>query len=154
MGPYVLASDNQMRAFGAALAPFLGLGDVIALHGGLGAGKTTLARGLISALCGPGTEVPSPTYTLVQSYEAPAGLVYHFDLYRLEDAAGLAELGWDATEDGIMLVEWPERAGAALPAWRLDVVIEPDPAGRRLVLEPRGEDWQKRLDDKTFRFPA
>ncbi len=154
MGPYVLATEADTRAFGAALAPLLGPGDVVALYGGLGAGKTTLARGLVGALCGPGTEVPSPTYTLVQTYETPAGRLWHFDLYRIEAPRELAELGWDEAQDGIALVEWPERAGQALPAWRLDILLETGVRGRRLALEPQGEDWQKRLDDKTFRFPA
>ena len=106
-----LASEGDTRALGAWLATHLKRGDVIALHGDLAAGKTTLVRGLIQALLGPDEEVPSPTYTLVQMYEAPDFPVWHFDLYRLENPAGVHELGWDETRDGVALIEWPERAG-------------------------------------------
>ena len=91
---------------------------VTVLSGFLGAGKTTFARALISALMGQETEVPSPTYTIVQTYSGPAFPIYHFDLYRMEDSEELSELGWDDTFGGLALVEWPGRAGDRLPAWR------------------------------------
>ena len=131
---------------GAALALLLRGGDVIALHGGLGAGKTTLARGLIAALCGAQTEVPSPTYTLAQIYDAPDFTLWHFDLYRLESPDDVAELGWDEAASGVSLIEWPGSAGAHLPRWRLDLTLEVDGEGRIARLEPQGEDWQTRLD--------
>lgn len=127
------------------LAPHLKPGDVVALHGGLGAGKTTFARALISALMGGETDVPSPTYTLVQTYEAPGLTIYHFDLYRLDDPGELEELGWEETMDGLALIEWPDKAGARLPEWRLDLSLEQTAEGRTARLEPRGEDWQARL---------
>lgn len=143
-----LASDRDTTALGADLAPRLRRGDVVALHGDLGAGKTTLVRGLIQALLGRDEEVPSPTYTLVQMYEGPDCPVWHFDLYRLERAEDVFELGWDETGDGISLIEWPERAGGHLPAHRLDVYLEISGDGRRVRLEPRGEGWQERLDER------
>ncbi|MEL6474780.1 MAG: tRNA (adenosine(37)-N6)-threonylcarbamoyltransferase complex ATPase subunit type 1 TsaE [Pseudomonadota bacterium] len=141
-----LADETRTMALGAALAGVVKPGDVIALRGGLGAGKTTLARGFMQALCGPDTETPSPTYTLVQTYPTPAFLIWHFDLYRVETPYEVDELGWEDTQDGVALVEWPDHAGRRLPDWRLDLTLDSFDAGRRAALEPRGEDWQARLD--------
>lgn len=92
-------------------------GDVFLLEGPLGAGKSVFARGFIRALCGPDTEVPSPTFTLVQTYDGAKGPIWHFDLYRLEDPDEVFELGWEeALTDGIVLIEWPAHAGLNLPA--------------------------------------
>ncbi|MBI1254725.1 MAG: tRNA (adenosine(37)-N6)-threonylcarbamoyltransferase complex ATPase subunit type 1 TsaE [Hyphomonas sp.] len=143
-----LASDADTRALGGQLAQLLRRGDVIALHGDLGAGKTTLVRGLIQSLLGREEEVPSPTYTLVQMYEGPGFPVWHFDLYRLEHADDVQELGWDETPDGAVLIEWPDRAGEHLPVNRLDVFLEISGDGRRARLEPGGEGWQERLDER------
>jgi tRNA threonylcarbamoyladenosine biosynthesis protein TsaE len=146
----ILADDPATRALGAAISGVLRAGDVIALHGDLGAGKTTLMRGLVQALCGADEEVPSPTYTLVQAYDAPDFSLWHFDLYRLDRPEDVHELGWDETQDGVAVIEWPERAGRYLPTTRLDLTLEMLGAQRRARLEPVGEDWQKRLDG--FRF--
>jgi N-acetylmuramate 1-kinase len=110
----------------AALQP----GDVVTLSGDLGAGKTTLARALIRHLAGdPDLEVPSPTFTLIQTYELPGWFIAHVDLYRLGDAGELAELGLDdLPPQAIMLMEWPDRAGAELPADRLDIALALAPA--------------------------
>lgn len=129
------------------LAPHLKTGDVIALRGGLGAGKTTFARALISALLGQETEVPSPTYTLVQTYDGPDFPIFHFDLYRLDDPQEVFELGWDDTQIGLALIEWPDQAGRHLPAWRLDLSFEFIGDIRVARLEPCGEDWQTRLHE-------
>ncbi len=145
-----LENDADTRRLGAALAALLKPGDVVALRGGLGAGKTTLTRGLVQSLAGSEEEVPSPTYTLVQQYDAPGFLLWHFDLYRLESPDDLHELGWDETADGVVIIEWPDKAGLLLPRWRLDVTLEIDADRRQVRLEPRGEDWQTRLDE--FRF--
>lgn len=139
-----LAATEQLAK---ALAPLLRAGDVIALRGGLGAGKTTFSRALISELMQRVTEVPSPTYTLVQTYEAPQCPIFHFDLYRLEDPHEVFELGWDETQGGLALIEWPDRAGEHLPAWRLDLTIEMVGENRTARLEPAGEDWQNRLHE-------
>ena len=145
-----LADEAATQALGAALAKLLRAGDFVALYGGLGAGKTTLSRGIMRTLLGPEVEVPSPTYTLVQTYEAAEFTLWHFDLYRIESVDALVELGWQETADGVALVEWPERAGAALPAWRLDVRLGEDGTGRKAGLEPHGEDWHKRLHGFAF----
>lgn len=143
---FYLADESRTAALGAGLAALVQPGDVIALHGGLGVGKTALSRGLIRTLCEPDAEVPSPTYTLVQTYETEDFPIFHFDLYRVETPAELTELGWEETDTGLALVEWPDRAGERLPAWRLDLMLTPDGNGRIAALEPRGEDWQTRLD--------
>jgi len=141
-----LDDEHATLTFGAALAELLQAGDVVALRGDLGAGKTTLARGLIRALCGVETEVPSPTYTLVQTYEAGAFPVFHFDLYRLNRPDEVFELGWDETLSGLALIEWPDKAGTHLPKFRLDITLKNAGDGRAAHLEPVGEDWQTRLD--------
>jgi len=134
-------------ALAKRVAPHLKAGDVIALQGGLGAGKTTFARALISALMGQETEVPSPTYTLVQTYDGPRFPIFHFDLYRIEAPDEVFELGWDDTQIGLALIEWPNQAGSHLPAWRLDLSLDLSTQSRTARLEPHGEDWQNRLHD-------
>lgn len=126
-----LADAAATMALGARLAAAAAPGDVIALWGGLGAGKTTLARGFLRAL-GFAEEVPSPTFTLVQSYELANLTVWHFDLYRLARPQEAWELGLEeALESGVALIEWPERLGALLPKDRLDVTLAETDGDRR-----------------------
>lgn len=100
------------------------VGDVIALWGDLGVGKTAFARGFIRAATRPAEEVPSPTFTLLQTYGAPPGLIYHFDCYRIEHEDEVLELGIDdAFADGISLIEWPGNMGRWLPDRRLDLEL-------------------------------
>jgi len=133
------------RRLGAALADLARPGDVIALHGDLGLGKTELARGFVQRLAGPDTEVPSPTFNLVLTYDTARAMVWHFDLYRVERHVELAELGLeDAFDDGISLVEWPERLGGDLPADALNVRLAAAGTGRRATLDGGG-DWPARL---------
>lgn len=136
------------EALGAALAPTLARGDLVALSGDLGAGKTTLARGLIAALgfAGP---VQSPTFNLVQYYETHPVPVWHFDLYRISSSDEVIELGYDeACAEGIVLVEWPERLGAGLPATRLDIDLDYDSGGHARVVRLTGlKAWAGRLRD-------
>ncbi len=117
-------------------------GDVIALSGDLGAGKTTLARALIGAVLRDGSaEVPSPTFSLHQSYVSRRLTIAHFDFYRLSGAHEAAELGFeDAAQDGAVIVEWPERAAALLPETRIEVVLAEtsDPDVRRVTLRGLG----------------
>jgi tRNA threonylcarbamoyl adenosine modification protein YjeE len=139
-----LADLAATEAVAQELATDLRAGDLVTLSGDLGSGKTTLARVLIRALLDDATlEVPSPTYTLMQVYDGPALRVVHADLYRIKHASELAELGWDEASDGaLVLVEWPERAGAALAADRIDLamILEPEegPEHRVLVITGHG----------------
>lgn len=139
-----------MRRLGAELALFLAPGDLVALRGDLGTGKTVLARAILHALA-PGRgdfEVPSPTFTLVQPYDFTRVPVHHVDLYRLERGDDVLELGLDeALETGAVLMEWPQRLGDLLPADRLEVAIEHAgaPQARRVALRGHGT-WRARLE--------
>ncbi|MBL8558372.1 MAG: tRNA (adenosine(37)-N6)-threonylcarbamoyltransferase complex ATPase subunit type 1 TsaE [Hyphomonadaceae bacterium] len=120
------------EALGAKLAARLAVGDTLLLFGDLGAGKTTLARGLVGAWTGEGDETPSPTYTLVQTYDGPGGELWHFDLYRLESPDDAAELGLEeALASGVAVIEWPERLGAFAPPDRIELRLAMDGEGRR-----------------------
>ena len=141
-----LAGVAATIKLGAAIARLLRAGDIVALWGELGAGKTTLARALITQL-GYAGEVPSPTFTLVQSYDLSPAAVWHYDFYRIDDPDEIVELGFEeAMAETISLVEWPERMGPLLPADRLDVVLTytGDDDNRRAVLRGHG-GWQGRL---------
>ncbi|MCW3797054.1 tRNA (adenosine(37)-N6)-threonylcarbamoyltransferase complex ATPase subunit type 1 TsaE [Sphingomonas sp. BN140010] len=134
----ILVDEQATEAVGRQLAQALRPGDVIALSGALGVGKTALSRAILHA-AGHDGEVPSPTFAIVQPYDDLPVPIWHCDLYRLEDPSELDELGLDGGLDGILLVEWPEKAGAA--AW---------PQALRLSLE-FAADGQRRL---TWEVPA
>ena len=106
----ILSDEHSTARLGARLAKIARPGDVITLSGPLGVGKTALARGFIQAL-GEVGDVPSPSFAIVQPYEDLDPPVWHVDLYRLEDPSELDELGLDSANDGVLLIEWPERAG-------------------------------------------
>lgn len=132
-------------ALGRRLGEALGPGDVVCLSGNLGAGKTTLARGAIEAWTGQPEEAPSPTYTLVQTYEGAKGELWHVDLYRLKRPDDAWELGLeDAFAEAACLIEWPERLENQLPADRLDIALSPDGEGRNAALSAHGA-WRTRL---------
>jgi tRNA threonylcarbamoyladenosine biosynthesis protein TsaE len=135
-----LAATEALAATVAALAR---AGDAILLEGELGAGKTVFARVFLRTATGdPALEVPSPTFTLVQSYATPIGVVHHFDLWRLDGPGGLAELGWEEACDGIVLLEWPDRLGPLRPPDALTVALQATGAdSRRAVLS----GWPDRL---------
>ena len=138
---YELPCAEATGLFAQRLAPLLQMGDVIALKGELGAGKTTFARALIRSLGAVDTEVPSPTFTLAQSYQGQTCNIWHFDLYRLKSADEAAELGIDEMRhDSLVLIEWPERLGDLLPRDRLDVALDyvDRPHARLARLTPRG----------------
>jgi tRNA threonylcarbamoyl adenosine modification protein YjeE len=119
-----LPDGRATERLGARIAAGLKRGDAIGLEGDLGAGKTTLARAVLRAL-GVDENVPSPTFTLVQSYETKAFPVRHYDLYRIEAASELDELGLDeALDEGAALIEWPERADGRLPSDMLHVKLQ------------------------------
>ncbi len=132
-----LPDEAATERLGAALGARLRPRDVVTLEGDLGAGKTSLARAILRAAAGdPGLIVPSPTFTLVETYDTPRGTFWHFDLYRLEQPEQVFELGWEeARADGIVLVEWAERLGPLLPPSRLSVALAIDGQGRRATLE-------------------
>lgn len=139
-----LPDDVATTRLGEDLALALKAGDVLLLDGDLGAGKTTLARGLIRALASdPMHEVPSPTFTLVQSYDTPLP-VHHFDLYRLSSPDELEELGFDeAIASGVALVEWPERAADAMPATSLRIGLDHEGDGRRVTISGGGDAFDR-----------
>ena len=140
------ATDALARRLAARLRP----GDTLLLEGPVGAGKSHLARALITALLDVPEDIPSPTYTLVQTYAGRSGPIWHADLYRLGDPDELAELGLEeAFGTAICLVEWPERLGAAAPAAALTVTLAPveDGAARRATLMWSAGDWAARLED-------
>ena len=134
---FFLPDEAATERLGAALAKRLRPRDVVALQGGLGVGKTTLARAILRVASGdPALIVPSPTFTLVEIYDTPMGVFWHFDLYRLEGPQQVFELGWEeARADGTALVEWAERLGALLPPERLMVTLAMEGDGRRADLQ-------------------
>ncbi len=136
------ASLEDLDRLAGYLSLFLRAGDFVALDGDLGAGKTTFARALISIVsAGAVGEVPSPTFTLVQSYDCGRLKLHHFDLYRLSGGGDLRELGLDAAlAEGVALVEWPERLGPDMPSDRfvLSFAAAADPERRNLALEGHG----------------
>ena len=141
-----LSDPQATEAFGALLAERVQPGDVITLEGTLGAGKTSVARGLLAAL-GLAGEAPSPSFAIVQPYEPPEVRfpVMHVDLYRIDDPAEIDELALDdARYESLLLVEWPERAGPDYwpDALRLSLTIEPD--GTRGLTVEVPEAWRSR----------
>lgn len=144
-----LASAEATEALGRALAAALPAQAVVHLHGDLGAGKSTLARALLRALGVQGA-IRSPTYTLVERYAIPSGEAWHLDLYRIGDAGELDFLGLDDASATLWLVEWPERAGSALPPPDLQIVLTEDGPGRAVDLVPPtevGKAWLKRVSE-------
>lgn len=142
-----LPDHAAMADFGSRIAHGLQPGDVVALEGGLGAGKTTLARAILAAL-GHAGEVPSPTFTIIETYESPPLRlpIAHADFYRLDDPAEVEELGLDDYREGAaLLAEWPDRAGgfAHEPAC-LTIVLEVAEEGRIAIVKP-GRDWLGRM---------
>lgn len=142
-------SQAGIRRLADLVAYALRAGDVVALVGDLGAGKTTFARAVIRAAMADDTvEVPSPTFSLVQTYDAPRTALSHFDLYRLASAAEAREVGLDeASADGAVLIEWPDRVARWLPPDRLEIVFgeTADPDTRDVTLIGRGA-WAPRVD--------
>lgn len=135
-----LADTEALAARVAALAR---PGDAILLSGPLGAGKSAFARAFLrAAAADPALEVPSPSYTLVQSYDLPRYRAHHFDLWRLDGPAAVEELGWDELSGDVVLVEWPDRLGPLAPAESLRIALAYGPDGSRTA-EISG--WEDRL---------
>jgi tRNA threonylcarbamoyladenosine biosynthesis protein TsaE len=142
-----LPDQEATRHFGSRLAGLIRPGDMIALRGALGAGKTELARAVIRARAGVAIEVASPSYTLVQDYRVGDLVIRHIDLYRIAAAAELLELGLDApAADEVWLIEWPERAGDALPPDRLEIELgQGEAPNSRIADMTAGPGWEGRL---------
>lgn len=135
MPEFFLPTEADTVAFGSRLARWAKKGDVFALFGTLGMGKSVLARAFVQELTGA-AEVPSPTFTLVQSYEAPDFQIYHFDLYRLKSPEEIFEIGVEeALYEGVSLIEWPEKMGAYLPRGAFRITLSNHEGGRRLIIE-------------------
>jgi len=139
----IFGSEQDTAAFGEKLAAFAQRGDVIALSGPLGVGKTTLVRGFLAGL-GHQDEVPSPSFAIVQPYEATDPPAWHVDLYRVEDPSELEELGLDAVEDAVLLIEWPERAGENAWPEALHLSLDFAEAGARRLTAQVPPAWEER----------
>lgn len=140
----LIPTEADMLAFGASLAQVIPAGAVIYLHGSLGAGKTTLTRGMLRGL-GYLDKVKSPTYTLVEPYEVAGRSLFHFDLYRLHHANELEHIGIHEyfTENSICIIEWPDKGAPVLPAADLDCFLDFQDQARQLrlhALTTKGED--------------
>ncbi|TAL01770.1 MAG: tRNA (adenosine(37)-N6)-threonylcarbamoyltransferase complex ATPase subunit type 1 TsaE [Rhodospirillaceae bacterium] len=152
MRRFRLETAEQTEALGAALATLARAGMVFTLAGPLGAGKTCLARGLITALKpAMAEEIVSPTFTLVQTYDTAAGPVWHFDLYRVKHAEDVIELGLEDALGDVAVIEWPDRLGRFLPADRIDVTLTQAGDGREAEISGQGkyaeavEAWKTKL---------
>lgn len=146
--PIALPDEGATDALAARLAAILRVGDVVLLDGPIGSGKTHFARALIRARLGnPVEEVPSPTFTIVQTYPDPGGDLWHCDLYRLGHTAEVTELGLEeAFAEGICLIEWPDRLGEDRPRDALELALAAGPDGHRARFS--GPDaWRQRLRD-------
>lgn len=151
-----LATEADTETFGRLIAGLLRPGDMVTLNGSLGAGKTTLARAIIRTFVSA-EEVPSPTFTLVQTYETARFPIWHVDLYRVKSKGEIRELGLEEAMDrGALLVEWSDRMGELLPRDRLDIMIEgggDETDDTRLVkIVARGAMWVERL--KALKLPG
>jgi tRNA threonylcarbamoyl adenosine modification protein YjeE len=142
-----LEDEAATVALGHRIARTLSVGDAILLSGPLGAGKTVLARAILLALGVPG-RIPSPTFTLVQSYETAALTIHHFDLYRISCESELVELGFeDAIEIGAIIVEWPEHAFGQIPDSALKIELRPLDGERRSAHLEGGPGWSDLLKE-------
>ncbi|PIE10985.1 MAG: tRNA (adenosine(37)-N6)-threonylcarbamoyltransferase complex ATPase subunit type 1 TsaE [Rhodobacterales bacterium] len=142
----LLHSEEATIALAQRVAPTLKPGDCLLLSGPVGAGKSAFARALIRALCGDDTEVPSPTFTLVQTYDSPAGEIWHADLYRLSSPDEAVELGLeDAFTNAICLIEWPDRLGSLIPDGALHLHLRAGDGAHHMRIEDRDGAWINRL---------
>ena len=139
----ILADEQATERLGAHLAAVLKAEDVITLSGPLGVGKTAFARGMIAALGHEG-EVPSPSFAIVQPYEDLDLPVWHVDLFRIDDVGELDELGLEAAADGVLLVEWSEKAGANAWPQALGLTLEFAEGGARRLTANVPPSWQSR----------
>ena len=139
----ILADEDATRDLGARIAACLQAGDIVTLSGPLGVGKTALARGILEALGHEG-EVPSPSFAIVQPYEELQLPVWHVDLFRIADVSELDELGLEAAADGVLLVEWAEKAGSAAWPRALGLTLDFAENGARRLTAKVPPSWQTR----------
>jgi tRNA threonylcarbamoyladenosine biosynthesis protein TsaE len=139
----ILEDEQATLNLGRGLAAVLRAGDVVTLTGPLGVGKTALARGILGAL-GHHGEVPSPSFAIVQPYEDLDPPVWHVDLFRVEDRSELDELGLEVPADGVLLVEWPERAGTSAWPEALGLTLEFAEGDARRLTAVVPPSWQGR----------
>lgn len=142
---YFSPDEASTIAFGRKLAQMAKQGDVFALFGTLGMGKSVLARAFIQSLTGA-EEVPSPTFTLVQSYDAPDFEIFHYDLYRIKSPEEIFEIGMEeSVYQGVSLIEWPEMMGGYLPRNCFRIEITPQKDGRKITISSASEEKRQRL---------
>lgn len=142
LAPIFLPGANETENLARVVGSALRAGDVVLLDGSVGAGKTTFVRAAILDRTGYSEEIPSPTFTLVQIYEADEQ-IWHSDLYRLTDPEEITELGLEeAFAEAIVFVEWPDRLGALKPARHLTISLSPEGSGRRAEICLVGEGWR------------
>ena len=131
---WIISSEKELDTIANIIAPLLGAGDVVALNGTLGVGKTTFVRALVKCLIGKKIDVPSPTFTLLQTYDTPRFTLYHFDFYRLKSPEEAYEIGIeDAFSDGVSLIEWPDKLGKLLPKNHKTISFEILDSGERHI---------------------
>ena len=131
---WLITSETEWPDVAKDIAPRLKKGDIVALYGTLGVGKTTFVRALVSELLREKVDVPSPTFTLVQSYDTPDFVLYHFDCYRLKSSDEAYEIGIEeAFWDGVSLIEWPEKIASILPTEHKSIFFEMLSDGRRKI---------------------
>ena len=144
---FLSSSEAQTSEIASKIAKAAKKGDVFALYGTLGIGKSVFARAFIKTLT-KAKEVPSPTFTLVQAYESPDFEIYHFDLYRLKSENEIFELGFEeAVYEGVCLIEWPEKAGGWLPRNIFKIKITAEQNDRKICIEACSPEKEKRLED-------
>ncbi|MCP4330419.1 MAG: tRNA (adenosine(37)-N6)-threonylcarbamoyltransferase complex ATPase subunit type 1 TsaE [Alphaproteobacteria bacterium] len=152
----VFVDEAATRDFARRFAPCLEAGDVIALAGPLGSGKSVFARAVVRTLGRADEDVPSPTFTLVQTYDVADFTLWHFDLYRLGSAREALEIGLEeAFAGGVSLIEWPERLGVSLPLECLWIELDFDADTDRRTMRLSGPgSWSRRLEPIIADAPA
>ena len=131
---WCVQTEAETASIAAQIAPLLKKGDIVALNGTLGTGKTTFTRALIRHLTHQDVDVPSPTFTLLQTYDTPKFMLYHFDFYRLKNPEEAFEIGIeDAFANGVSFIEWPDRLGGLLPQKHKSISFTILPNGSRRI---------------------